>query len=110
MSTCPRYCLKFFYFPSIVYLRLELEFALAMENSNSSDENKHEGWLTKKGKIRKNWQRRWCVLEGGELKYYKQKPSNKVSIEILIDFNIGEESKTSRSNSNFWKLLWPNEF
>ena len=30
-----------------------------------------EGWLTKKGEVRKNWLKRWWVLKYGSLAYFK---------------------------------------
>lgn len=36
----------------------------------------HAGWMKKEGGIRKNWTRRYCVLSGGSLKYYKQKDAS----------------------------------
>ena len=30
-----------------------------------------EGWLTKKGEVRKNWLKRWFVLKYGSLAYFK---------------------------------------
>jgi hypothetical protein len=38
----------------------------------------HEGYLTKQGFRIKTWRKRWCVLAGGTLSYYKSK--NKASI------------------------------
>lgn len=32
----------------------------------------HEGWLYKKGRIHKNWKRRWMVLRGPQLFYFTQ--------------------------------------
>jgi hypothetical protein len=32
-----------------------------------------EGWLTKKGAKRRNWQTRWFILRASDLSYYKRK-------------------------------------
>lgn len=31
-----------------------------------------QGWLTKKGHVRRNWKERWFVLQGTKLKYYEK--------------------------------------
>src|SRR5690606_24606285 len=36
-------------------------------------DTKIKGFLTKRGAVVKNWKRRWCVIEGPKLVYYKSK-------------------------------------
>jgi len=43
-----------------------------------------EGWLTKKGGNRRNWQTRWFVLKSPELSYYKNKKDAKPKGVILL--------------------------
>jgi hypothetical protein len=48
----------------------------ASEERKSKKTGFYTGWLTKRGKIVKNWKRRFCVLEDGILKYFKDDPQN----------------------------------
>ena len=42
-----------------------------------------EGWLTKQGAVRRNWKRRWCILdEAGVIRYYK--PSEYIPRGLVI--------------------------
>jgi len=58
------------------------------------------GWLEKRGKVRKNWTRRYFVLKDNELKYYKSdKPTERSQGKIILDgctVEIAPESKYGR--------------
>jgi hypothetical protein len=49
-----------------------------------------EGWLDKQGGVRKSWKRRYFVLDGKKLKYFKQQkdaPSKPIDF-ILLDVRV----------------------
>jgi hypothetical protein len=45
----------------------------------STEQSIKEGFLTKRGDLRHNWKRRYCILEGNSFKYYKDAPIAKQS-------------------------------
>jgi hypothetical protein len=51
-----------------------------------------EGWLDKQGGVRKSWKRRFFVLDGKRLKYFKQqkdapsKPIDSILLEVCRSF------------------------
>jgi len=45
-----------------------------------------ESYLTKQGKFRKNWKRRWCIIdESGTIRYYKPKKYTPSGVIDLVD-------------------------
>ena len=42
-----------------------------------------EGFLTKQGKVRKNWKKRYCVLTPTSLQYFKSKGVCRNSTELM---------------------------
>lgn len=49
----------------------------------------HNGWLEKKGRVMKNWKRRWFILRSTILEYYDgQSGVKKGDIEITIDTKV----------------------
>jgi len=43
-----------------------------------------EGWLTKKGNVVKNWKRRWFIMRGTVLSYYKKQKDSFSAGEIML--------------------------
>mmetsp|Transcript_16935 Transcript_16935/g.23569 ORF Transcript_16935/g.23569 Transcript_16935/m.23569 type:complete len:324 (-) Transcript_16935:47-1018(-) len=89
-------------------------------NSNLKDSTEfkdgyYEGWLTKKGKIRRNWKKRWFTLENGLLNYYskdyKVKEGVKAKATGSIKINgciFGPTSLIGRKYSNSFQLITQN--
>jgi hypothetical protein len=45
---------------------------VAQPPGSPSAGERNEGWLYKKGRIHKNWKRRWMVQRGAQLFYFTQ--------------------------------------
>lgn len=66
-----------------------------------------EGYLTKLGKVVKNWKKRWFVLDGTQLSYY-EKPGKKqlgtIDLSKAIQVQINDDPK----KENSFKIIIPN--
>lgn len=55
-----------------------------------------EGWLNKKGHVRRNWKARYFLLKSGVLEYYKTKPIDlKLQGYFLLPLDVLVEKETS---------------
>jgi len=77
---------------------------------NFGQEDHHEGHLIKKGKIRRNWKKRWFVLDKGELRYYRSKNEKKsclgkIEISGKTCGPIVYSTKTDKKLENSFQIL-----
>ena len=68
------------------------------------------GWLYKKGANRKNWKRRFFVLNGTELTYYpseevKNKQTNITTIKFLSTNQKNKQNKKIEHNKFFFFFI-----
>lgn len=66
-----------------------------------------EGWLSKKGKVVKNWKKRWFVLDGNALSYY-EKPGKKHLGTIDLSKATSVDVNNDLKNKNSFKIVLPN--
>ncbi|XP_073231413.1 dual adapter for phosphotyrosine and 3-phosphotyrosine and 3-phosphoinositide-like [Porites lutea] len=67
-----------------------------------------EGFLTKKGKIHKNWKRRWFVTSRNTLQYFNER-GDKKPLRVL-DLRLAEEAFKNNTcgKPNAFSLVFPN--
>lgn len=65
--------------------------------------SEYRGWLTKRGGSIKTWKRRWCVLRGSHLYYYKSKDSNEPQGEIDVAGNQVRRMKQNEAAKELQK-------
>ncbi|XP_041425060.1 rho GTPase-activating protein 22 isoform X3 [Xenopus laevis] len=69
------------------------------------------GWLKKRRNIMKNWQHRWFVLRGQELRYYKDKEEGKLQGCIpLLGFQVLEVNSQSEETNRYLFEIVPAVF
>jgi len=71
-----------------------------------------EGWMTKRGGKRKNWKRRWFVLIGSVLTYYKKQqkdvpPQGVVELKDARDVECVIEPSTIENRNFGFRILTP---
>eukprot|EP01102_Stenamoeba_stenopodia_P014553 TRINITY_DN4843_c0_g1_i1.p1 TRINITY_DN4843_c0_g1~~TRINITY_DN4843_c0_g1_i1.p1 ORF type:complete len:271 (+),score=60.37 TRINITY_DN4843_c0_g1_i1:262-1074(+) len=91
----------------------EWRYAITAQADKASNNTRVTGYLTKLGKIRKNWKKRWFVLEGWNLKYYtsekETKPKGIIPLEDCFikrsfDGEAGKFCFQIRTQSRAWLL------
>jgi hypothetical protein len=48
-----------------------------------------EGWLIKEGSVVKNWKKRYFVVKGGTIYYYKGPNKQESDLKVFYSLNIG---------------------
>jgi dual adaptor for phosphotyrosine/3-phosphotyrosine/3-phosphoinositide len=85
----------------------ESEDSLQGRLSQITPVSSREGYMTKLGRVRKNWKVRWFVLRNTTLSYYKTKQSSKPirSIDVLKATSVDYDSTYSKDFS--FRLVCP---
>ncbi|XP_068014941.1 pleckstrin homology domain-containing family H member 2 isoform X3 [Melanerpes formicivorus] len=95
----------------------EPEQKLPKTSSSSSDNGKNEsleksGYLLKMGGKVKTWKRRWFMLKGGELLYYKspsdviRKPQGQIELNASSHIERGDGKQTIQVKHGYSKRVW----
>lgn len=66
-----------------------------------------EGYLTKQGRVRKNWKVRWFVLRNSTLSYYKNKPSRRPINRLDLNTALAVEFDTSKQKEFCFRVEFP---
>jgi len=81
--------------------------AMTKKNTSITMEN-YEGYLTKKGGFRKNWKKRWMVLEGGILNYYRNETKKVLCGTIEVNnHHFGSAVSISKEHSYAFQIMTP---
>ncbi|EFA84467.1 pleckstrin domain-containing protein [Heterostelium album PN500] len=72
------------------------------------DDVSKEGYLTKKGHIRRNWNVRWFRLKRNVLTYTKSPSESKVSGELILTPDTQVDIATSMKRTNCFQIRIPN--
>ncbi|EFA85933.1 protein serine/threonine kinase [Heterostelium album PN500] len=67
--------------------------------TNQTSTIKHEGWLTKEGGGFKSWKRRWFILRGGDLSYFKSK-GDPTPLGVIHLNTVGHVKVSDRKKKN----------
>ena len=67
-----------------------------------------EGFMTKQGKIRKNWKCRWFVLRNNMLSYYKKKLSRRPIDRLDLSRALAVEFDNSKQKDGCFRIELPN--
>jgi len=60
------------------------------------------GYLTKQGFVRKNWKRRYCILQSGKLAYYKHPQDKRPAGEVILS---ERSSILSSENDPYFRVV-----
>lgn len=66
-----------------------------------------EGFLTKQGRIWKNWKNRWFVLRSNTLCYYKRKESRRPVDRLDMNTAIAVDLDTTKRKDNCFRIEFP---
>ena len=62
------------------------------------------GYLWKEGHMRKNWKRRWFVLDNQQLRYYTAPDALEPIATIMVSGSVVETCKNARSGRHAFRL------